>query len=122
MLDAFPEAVITVDTTEGSTRLSANSACTALLGVDVTGAALNPKQPLFDARRPDGSPVAARELPLERAFRNGERILGESLLIRNVNNDSFVPVVADAVPWRSMGGQIEGAVTTMRASLMQQTR
>src|SRR5206468_1532249 len=56
----------------------------------------------------------ARELPLERALHYGELILGESLLIRNVNTDTLVPVVANAVPWRDSDGQIDGAVTTLR--------
>ena len=59
---------------------------------------------------PDGSPVPDQDLSLNRALR-GEVVTGRELLIRTPH-DSDVPVLNNASPIRSEGGEIVGAVVT----------
>ncbi|MDI1480159.1 PAS domain S-box protein [Polyangium sp. y55x31] len=60
--------------------------------------------------QPDGSPLAEGDLSLDRALR-GEVVTGRELLIR-APHELDVPVLTNASPIRSEGGQLLGAVVT----------
>ncbi len=58
----------------------------------------------------DGTPCSLDELPLVRAVRRGEVVLGEQMLIRGAGSEDFVPVLMNSAPLRDIDGMIIGGV------------
>ncbi|XYH93882.1 PAS domain S-box protein [Sorangium sp. So ce1128] len=106
VLEQMPEAAILVDA-EGRlitcNRLALQYASSTTGELDPWGNAVR-----FDHRTPGGEPVGWAERPLTRALHGGEVVTSaEGLLCRA--DGAVVPVLVNAAPVRSDGGEIEGA-------------
>lgn len=116
VLDVLPEAVLIADATP--TFVIDNQAARAILGMSPVGqpvplAGLTAYE-AFGARRLDGTPYPAEELPLGRALLRGENVLGEQLFLRNARGGQDVPVLANAAPLRDPTGAISGGIVVFQ--------
>ena len=112
VVDRLPEAIVIVDA-EGRLANS-NAAATEILGLDLSGLAMPvADEPWFNARHLDGTPVMARDLPLQRSALRGELVLGEQLLLRGKDKRE-VPVLVNSAPLFDASGQAAGAVAVFQ--------
>ncbi len=58
----------------------------------------------------DGTPCPLDELPLTRAIRRGEVVIGEQMLIRGTDSEELIPVLMNSAPLRDADGMIIGGV------------
>ncbi|MDI1450229.1 PAS domain S-box protein [Polyangium sp. 6x1] len=108
VIDRSPIGIVLCEFGEGR-RVVMNRRAEELLGV--TG----PPPDVLDLLHqrlhlPDGSPVSRGDLSLERGLR-GELVTGRELLIR-IPDKPDVPILTNASPIRSEGGEVLGAVVT----------
>jgi PAS domain S-box-containing protein len=68
----------------------------------------------MERRRLDGSPCKLEELPLFRAVKHGELVLGEQYLIRNAGAGELVPTLMNSAPLRDEDGTIIGGVSVFQ--------
>jgi signal transduction histidine kinase len=112
VLNQLPEGVLIVDATRRF--VIGNAAAAAIVGRELVGQLLasadEEGQGLFSARRLDGTPLAAQELPLHRSLLDGAVVRGEQLLIRNVQDGRDIPLLVNSAPLRDATGAIIGAV------------
>ncbi|XXX80901.1 PAS domain S-box protein [Sorangium sp. So ce134] len=111
VVEQMPEAAVLVDA-EGRlitcNRLALQYASRTAGELDPWGNAV-----LFDHRTPGGEPVGWAERPLTRALHRGEVVTGAEGLLCCAEG-AFVPVLVNAAPVRSDGGEIEGAVAVFQ--------
>ena len=112
VLDTLPEGVWIADA-QGRLVLN-NVAAVEILGADAVGRPLpfddGEAERDYGARRLDGAPYPAGELPLQRSLVRGETVRGEQFLIRNARDGREVPLLANSTPLRSPDGTITGCV------------
>jgi signal transduction histidine kinase len=113
VLDRLPEAIVIVDRSESFAVV--NTAAREVLGSDVVGRPMPvDDEPAFGAHGPDGSPIPARELPLQRSALRGEVVLGEQIVVRSAWNDRDVPLLINSAPLSDADGQPAGAVAVFQ--------
>jgi signal transduction histidine kinase len=113
VLDRLPEAIVIVDRS-GSLAV-VNTAARDVLGNDVVGRPMPVgDEPAFGARRVDGSPMPARELPLQRSALRGQVVLGEQIVVHSAGNDRDVPLLINSAPLSDADGQPAGAVAVFQ--------
>jgi PAS domain S-box-containing protein len=110
LLDSMPIGVI-VSNAEG-TLLMSNPASETILGGTVVGSAYHPKRS-YTPYRPDGSLLAAEEMPLVRALDQGEVGREMEILIRRADG-SQRSILAGAAPVRDAAGRIVSGVTVFQ--------
>jgi signal transduction histidine kinase len=112
VLNQLPEGVLIVDATRRF--VIGNAAAQEIFGRDLIGRLLAPTdedaQDIFGARRLDGTPLGAQELPLQRSLIEGAVVQGEQLLIRNAVDERDIPLLVNCAPLRDATGAIIGAV------------
>jgi signal transduction histidine kinase len=112
VLDRLPEAIAIVDRS-GSFAV-VNTAARDVLG-DVVGRPMPVGDvPAFGARGVEGTPIPARELPLQRSALRGQVVLGEQLVVRSAGNDRDVPLLINSAPLVDADGQPAGAVAVFQ--------
>jgi two-component system phosphate regulon sensor histidine kinase PhoR len=115
VLAAIPEAVQIVDAT--GRYVLANRASAALVGFDVTGAAVPESEQesfaVYGTRGGDGMPARPDDLPLRRAL-GGEGLHGAQLLLRQRGSGRDLPVLANSAPLRDSAGRVVGAVAVFQ--------
>jgi signal transduction histidine kinase len=113
VLDRLPEAIVIVD---GAGRISvANAAAAEVMGLDLIGQALPVgTEPAFGARRLDGSPIAAAELPLQRSALQAEVVRGEQFVIEHAQHGRDVPLLVSSAPLHRPDGTQDGAVAVFQ--------
>ncbi len=115
VVDVIPEAVVVCDGLPLPRWIVANAACQKLLGSDVSGMPMPiHDEQVFGSRRLDGSAIAARELPLQRALLDGETVVGEQLVFGHLVDGHELLVLANAAPLRDGRGRITGAVASFQ--------
>jgi PAS domain S-box-containing protein len=113
VLDSLPEAIIIVDA-EGE-FVVANVAAADLLGLNLIGERMpTGSEPALDAHRFDGSPLEARELPLQRSALDGEVVYGEQLVVRHAQRGVDVPLLVNSAPLVGPDGHPAGAVAVFQ--------
>jgi signal transduction histidine kinase len=113
VLDRLPEGIVIVDRS-GSLAV-VNTAARDVLGNDVAGRQMPVgDEPAFGARRVDGSPIPARELPLQRSALRGQVVLGEQIVVRSAGNDRDMPLLINSAPLSDADGQPAGAVAVFQ--------
>jgi PAS domain S-box-containing protein len=112
VLDTLPEGVWIADA--GGSLVLSNVAAVEILGVDAAGRSVPSDDDEaardYGARRLDGTPYRAGELPVQRSLVHGETVHGEQLLIRNARDGRDVPLLANSTPLRGPDGAITGCV------------
>jgi signal transduction histidine kinase len=105
VFDAMPEAVLITDAHGDIVQQNAAAKKFAreTAGVDPWGNALR-----FDLRAPAGDPLPVEEMPIYRALRRGETVVGAELAIVPPDG-KLVPIIASATPLVSDHGS-EGAI------------
>jgi signal transduction histidine kinase len=113
VLDRLPEAIVIAD--RGGSLAVVNTAARDVLGDDVVARTMPVgDEPAFGARAVDGSPIPARELPLQRSALRGQVVLGEQLVVRSPGNDRDVPLLINSAPLFDADGQPAGAVAVFQ--------
>jgi K+-sensing histidine kinase KdpD len=112
VVDQLPEGVLIVDATRRF--VMGNAVAAAIFGRALVGQLLSTSDAeadqAFGARRLDGSPIPAGELPLQRALRDGEVVQGEQILVRNSADGRDIPLLVNSAPLRDATGAITGGV------------
>lgn len=105
VIEVLPEGVQVVNA--HGRMVMHNSAARALLGPDPqgTGGGDGPTA----LRRLDGTPSAARDLPLQRALAAGEVVRGAQMLVRRDDGEEL-PLLMNSAPLRDAAGAVTGAV------------
>ncbi|TAK36977.1 MAG: PAS domain S-box protein [Chloroflexota bacterium] len=115
VLDNMVDAVYVCDT-EGNITL-ANDAALRLVGMsslaELSRYPLAEHPTLYQIRHPDGSPVAAAEMPLTRALR-GETVVSQELTFRHPGTERDTYVRISAAPIKDEQGKIVRAVAVSR--------
>ncbi|WP_295540341.1 PAS domain-containing protein [uncultured Thiohalocapsa sp.] len=108
VLDAVPVAVAIIAAASG--RFSfVNRRAVELYGCDLLGTDLDTHLARVQALRPDGTPFPSEALPVTRALRRRETVLGEDMLIHHVDGKR-VPVAVSCVPLCDGHGHIDAAI------------
>jgi signal transduction histidine kinase len=123
VLDLLPEAVVVTD--PALIIQFSNRAVRASLGLVTTepAAHVDVGQAVpsddgeavadYGARRLDGTPYGASEIPLVRAALHGEVVRGEQMLLRHADGRD-VPILTNAAPLRDGAGALTGAVVVFQ--------
>ena len=92
-----------------------NRATAELLGVELAGQPIpfDEDEPM-EARRPDGSPARASDLPLQRSMRTGEIVRAEQWVFRRPSDGREVPVLMSSAPLRDHAGAVAGGVAVFQ--------
>ncbi|MGH2386656.1 MAG: ATP-binding protein [Chloroflexota bacterium] len=124
VVDLLPEAVMVIDT--ALTIQISNQAVRHLLGIEAgaPAPAVAPGEAfpaddatafaVYGARRLDGTPYAAAELPPVRAARWGEEVRGEQMLLRHAGDGRDVPILVNATPLRDHAGALAGGLVVFQ--------
>jgi signal transduction histidine kinase len=113
VLDQLPEAIVVAD--RNGALVVVNKAGRGVLGGDVVGKPMPAgDDPAFGARRADGSPIPARELPLQRSALRGEVVLGEQIVVAAADSGRDVPLLINSTPLCDADGQLAGAVAVFQ--------
>ncbi len=109
LLDVFPEGVLLVDAS--GTYTTTNVAACEILGSDLLGQHLGRDlAPGCESYYPDGSRMPAEEMPLRRALSRGETMHAEQLVVRRVDVDREIALLANSAPLVNESGAVDGAV------------
>jgi PAS domain S-box-containing protein len=104
VLESMPAAVLVGEGRAGDDEVRlvmANRALAELDGVSVLTPSARTVE--YEMRRADGSPVADKDLPLQRAIRYGEETKGEELIVR-FSDGRQRSLLINAVPFPEQGG------------------
>jgi PAS domain S-box-containing protein len=113
LMEFVPEGITIVEGREGRVRMMSR------FGLEMTGhtpgalVGLMPDQ--WDVYHSDGKTLAKpEELPLARATRSGETIIGEEWILKQRSEGTTVPILCNAGPIRDTHGGIQGGVIVWR--------
>lgn len=113
LMEFVPEGITIAEGREGRVRMMSR------FGLEMTGhtpgelVGLLPDQ--WEVFRTDGmTPAAPDELPLARATRRGETIIGEEWVLKHRSRGTIVPILCNAGPIRDSQGGVQGGVLAWR--------
>ena len=114
VIDELPEAIL-IGTADDGRFLLCNRATSEMLGVDLAGRPIPfDEDAPIGARRPDGSPARASDLPLQRSIRTGEVVRAEQWVFIRPSDRREVPVLMSSTPLRDHKGAVVGGVAVFQ--------
>lgn len=111
IIDVLPEAIAITD--ETGTFVLANEAAYEIWGQPAPEGDYS-QYTAFECYYPDFTEYSIEDLPLSRSILQGETVLGEQLLIRNLEHGNLIPTLVNCVPLRDERKRITGAVAVFQ--------